>query len=328
MKNWIYSLLVIVLSLVSGCLVTERKSLVMIIPAKSNEIHVCYAFEGISVENHGSLKNAAFELKDMQGENFSFFLPAETLKRTLPKTKNFADQNPEDSPLNYCRFEKLRFFVNSERKRPLCADRRMTITDRTKFENSLNRMLKAEFGVSNARLSEEKALKKLRESNARMFDEETREVMESMGMGALYKIAIVISEMYVDLDMASFRRINEAANVDFRWVRIEEGSISLAIPVTGEFAKSIVANPKSPKWLEELGNLVRPVEYNATEEGLMITAGKPGTPVRLTYEDSRGYSPELEKELLNHAGSLEKLRIKGRSATAENLIEEFLELHQ
>src|SRR5262249_17424345 len=95
------------------------------IPPDSKEIRLFYVLEGISAldEKGSSLKPAKRELLQMKENDLSIF--------GLSWGK--------DGPLlKLCRFEKLRFFTDPERKQPLCADRHMTIIDRDEFAKILN----------------------------------------------------------------------------------------------------------------------------------------------------------------------------------------------
>jgi hypothetical protein len=106
--------------------VIEQKTMVMIVPPESNEIQMCYVFEGMSVEEDSNSTQAQLHLKSLKNDDFSFFV----------------EGTGKDSPLlQHCRFEKLRFFVDPERKRSLCADRRMTILNRTEFAKLLNKSI-------------------------------------------------------------------------------------------------------------------------------------------------------------------------------------------
>src|SRR5258707_7919514 len=113
---------------VSGCLVVEKKTLVLIVPPDSQEVRTCYAFEGLSVLQHkdSTVAGAKADLDDLGKDNLHFFVTG------------LADPSPDDPLLKHLRFDRLRFYNDENRKRSLCADRKVTITDRDQFAAALN----------------------------------------------------------------------------------------------------------------------------------------------------------------------------------------------
>src|SRR5690242_587676 len=108
-------LLLGLLPLLSGCLVIEKKTLVLVIPPDSQEVRMYYLFEGLSVldGNSSSLMTAKNQLDSLKRPGFGFFALAE------------ADH--KDPVLENFRFDDLRFFIDSSRERRLCADRRAVL---------------------------------------------------------------------------------------------------------------------------------------------------------------------------------------------------------
>src|SRR5262249_46194181 len=134
MKTSIPSLFILLATLCSsGCLVIEKKTVVVIIPPESKEIYLYYVFEGISEAQYPdgeppTLGQLQLDINDLKKENLSFFLP------NRPKQSG----SVHSRLLKNFRSEELRFFIDPRRKRPLCADVKKTILNRGEFANILN----------------------------------------------------------------------------------------------------------------------------------------------------------------------------------------------
>src|SRR5262245_3656175 len=96
------------LPVLSGCLVIEKKNLVMLIPGESKEIRMYYVFEGLSLLDDGDLGTAKRQLDQLAKDDLGFFI------------LGTGDQ-PDNPFLKPFRFERLRFFTEPRRGRQLCA---------------------------------------------------------------------------------------------------------------------------------------------------------------------------------------------------------------
>jgi len=292
----------------SGCLVIEKKAMVMVVPADSKEVHLYYVFEGISVlENkNSSLEAATGQLDEMKKDNFSFFV---------------SDNGLDDSLVKHCGFEKLRFYSDPDRKRSLCADRRMTIKDRQAFAKELNRMIAAALTDGG---NEEDLRAKIRNAKSAAEDKEQRKNAEALGVGALFQSVCTLTELADRLDQTSLKRIVNAGD-EFAWVRFEPESVRLVIPATADCAKQIAGDQKSKEWLKKMTEFVEPIDLQVCDEGLAIVLGKKGQAIRLTYRDTRPHRPRDEEALAKYAGSPEAITLDGgKKANAEKLIEQFV----
>jgi len=313
MKRAIAFLLIALATATScGCLVIEKKTLIMIVPPESNEIRLYYVFEGISVlegEKSG-FAQAQSELDNLQRDNFSFFVSGLW----------------SDTPLlRHCRFEKLRFFTDSERKRSLCADRRVTIHDREKFANRLNSSITETLAASFFEKDEKDSQEKIKQASADSKTENAREEAMKVGMRPLQKTAEGLLEIAAGFDLASIKRLKGAVQDDFPWVRFEPDIVGLVLPATPECARRIAADPKSKDWLKEMRTLVEPIDLQACDEGLAVVVGKKGEAIRLTFSDPRPHRASDEERLAKYAGSPEALILgDGKKANAARLIKLFI----
>jgi hypothetical protein len=312
MKTSIPAVLILFATLTSsGCVVIEKKTLVMIIPPESNEIHLCYVFEGISVDGgRGSLAQAKSDLDNLKKNDFSFFM------------SGTAKDNPV---LQHCRFEKLRFFVDPERKRPLCADRRMTIVNREEFEKILNKSISESLAEAFRQLDEKEIQAEIKKANDELRRESTRRSANVFGMGPLIKTWEGLVEIGDGFDLASIKQVKAAAMGGFRWMRFEADTVHLVLPATAECAKRIAKNPVSKDWLKEMRRFVAPIDLEPRADGLAIVLGKKGQVIRLTYADTRPHSAFYEQALAKYAGSPESIILDdGNTANADRLIQRFL----
>jgi len=312
MKTSIRALWIVLATLTSsGCVVIEKKTKVMIVPAESNEIHVYYLFEGISVLEHrqSTLRSAQGDLDRLKEDDFSFFVPG----------------TDKGSPLlQHCRFEKLRFFIDPERERSLCADRRMTILNREEFAKILNKSISEWLAREFLRQDEEEIQAAIRKECDELRKEGNRTAANDWGMGPLIKAAEGVVELADGLDLASIKQLNAAAKDGFRWVRFEPDSVRLVLPATPDCAKRIATNPKSKLLLTEMRTFVEPIDLKSGDDGLAIVLGKKGQAIRLTYTDSRPHRPSDEMALAKYAGSPKAIMLNGKAASANRLIERFI----
>jgi hypothetical protein len=134
MKTTIAFLFVATTLPIAGCdLLIEKRTQVIVIPPESKEIHIYYEFEGISMREDGlasdlsngrrsQLSQAKADLDGLQMDGANFFSSGEY----------------SAAPRANMRVEKLRFFKDPTRERSLCADRRITILDRSLWEKEQN----------------------------------------------------------------------------------------------------------------------------------------------------------------------------------------------
>ena len=295
----------------SGCVVIEKKTLVLVVPPDSNDVHLCYVFEGISVLDHkeSTLPRARTDLDDLKKDDFGFFVAGGT--------------GPDNPLLRHCRFEPVRFFTDPGRQRPLGAVRRMTIRDRDEFAKDLNRSL-SEVLAASFRPDAREVLAEIKRVSEDLKAEKTRKEVDGLGLGPLLKSAEGVLDVAADFDLESIGRLKAATTDGFRWVRFEPDAIRFVIPATVEHAKKTVASPKAKNWLKEMRTFVEPIDLEAGDDGVAIVLGKKGQAIRLTYADPRPHRPADEAALAKHAGSPEAIRIDGKPATADRLIEQFV----
>ena len=313
MRHFMPSLLIALATLTSsGCLVIEKKAMVMILPPESNEVQMYYVFEGISVldTKEATLQQAQHQLDNLKKDDFSFFGPG---------------TDKENPLLQHCRFEKLRFFVDAKRKRPLCADRRMTILDRKEFAKGLNKSIARELlTVSVTQDAIKKALEELKK-------ESSRKDADDFGAGPFHKTAEGLLQILNSFDAASIKQLQAAVGEGirteegFRWLRFEPETLRLVLPATPECAKQIVADPKSKNWLKQMRTFVQPIDLQICDEGLAIVLGKKGKVIRFAYTDTRSYRADHEADLAKYAGSPKAIILDdGKAANADRLIEQFV----
>jgi hypothetical protein len=294
----------------SGCLVIEKKTMVMILPRESNEVQVYYVFEGIS--SHGALESAQRQLDELKKDDFSFFF--------------FAPGTDKENPLlQHCRFEKLRFFVDAKRERSLCADRRMTILDRKEFAKALNKSIARDLLWVSVTQDE------IKKAHEEVKKESSRKMSNDLGVGPFHKTAEGLVQILDSFDAASNKLLQAAVGGEirteegFRWLRFEPEAVRLVLPATLECAKRVVADPKSKNWLKEMRTFVQPIDLQTCDEGLAIVLGTTGKVIRFSYTDTRGHTPVLEADLAKYAGSPKAIILDdGKAANAGRLVERFV----
>lgn len=306
------SLLLAILIAAPGCLTIEKKSLVMVVPPASKEVHLYYVFEGISVldDKATKLERAKQDLARLKKPNFAFFSPATTA---------------DDSLLRHFRFEDARFFTNPERKRPLCMDRRVTITDRDALAKDLNRAISQQLWHSFKETDAKTLLAEIAKANDPAEVEKARRSFNDVGMGPLVKVLLALVMLAKDYDLDSveeFRKL--AANEETPWISFHANAIHVRFPATEKCARRIAQGPAARAWVKEMNSFVEPIDLNADAKGLLIVLGSKDRPVRFQHVDGRPYRPADEQALFEHAGSPRDLKIDGKAATADLLIERFL----
>lgn len=312
MKTSISPLWIVLATLtLSGCVVIEKKTMVMVVPPKSNEIHLYYVFEGISVLEHNSstLARAKNDLDALKEDDFSFFVPG----------------TGKNSPLlEQCRFEKLRFFDDAKRKRPLCADRRLTIRNRDEFAKILNKSISESLMESFLGRDEKEIKGEITKARGELKKEDTRTSANELGMGPLIRTAEGLVELADGFDLASIKQLKAAAQDGFRWVRFEPDAVRLVLPATADCAKRIAADPKATAWLKDMRSFVEPIDLETCPGGLAIVLGKKGQAIRLTYIDTRPHRRSDEAALVEYAGSPKAIMLNAKAASADMLIEQFI----
>jgi hypothetical protein len=301
----------------SGCVVIEKTTMLMIVPPESNEIQLYYVVEGISQLEHpdSTLEKAQQDLDSLKNEDFGYFV-------------FFVSGTGRDSPLlQHCRSDKLRFFVDPERKRSLCADRRMTILNRAEFAKILNKSISKWLSERwFFQSGEEKAIQEdIKKHSDFLKNESTRKLSNDLGQGPSQKTAEGLLEIAEGFDLASIKQLKAAIEDGFRWIRFEPDTVQFVLPATPECAKRIAADPKSKAWLKEMRTFVEPIDLQTCADGLAIVLGKKGQVIRLTYTDTRPHRADAEPDLAKYAGSPKAIVLPdGKRATAERLIERFI----
>jgi hypothetical protein len=299
---------------VSGCLVIEKKTLVLIVPPDSQEVRMYYAFEGLSVLQHknSTLDGAKAALDELGQDDLHFFVTG-------------LAQPPADDPLlKHLRFDPLRFYTDANRKRSLCADRKVTITDRDKFAVALNASISEAFSAESD-LTPGQVQDEIKKAQTEMKKPAVREQADALGYGPLLKVVQGLVEIAMELDQDSIAQIQGAAKKgDFAWLKFEPETIVLTLPITGDCAKKIAGDANTAKWLKEMRTFVEPLDLVASDKGLSIVLGEKGKAIRFTYRDSRAYRAANEVDLMAKVGKPKPLLIDGKPADADKLIEQFI----
>jgi hypothetical protein len=297
----------------SGCLVIEKKTLVLIVPPDSKEVRMYYAFEGLSVLDHkdSKLESAKDHLDELGKDNLHFFIMG-------------LGGSPADNPfLKHVQFERLRFYTDPNRKRSLCADRKVTIVDRDRFAAALNAGISE--WLSGSDLTPAQVQDEIKKARKELKTQDTRDTADAFGAGALLKVAQGLVEIAIELDKDSIAQIQAAARKrDFAWIKFEPETIRLDLPMTGDCAKKIAGDTKTAKWLKEMCTFVEPLDLVANDKGLSIVLGEKGKAIRFTYTDSRDYRPRHEPDLMAHVGKPKPILIDDKPANADKLIERFI----
>jgi hypothetical protein len=310
MKRRLLTFLVIFACFISThCLAVEKKSMVLIVPANSKEIHAYEVFEGISVadDKNPQLERAKGEINALKEPKFSFFASGE-----------------KGSPvLKVCQFEKSRFFLHPDPacKRPLCMDRRITITDREQFFKLVNQSIMTDLAESARQQTDQEFLNEIKQFNAKAAKEKATDSTDALP--ALVAMLALV-ELLNDIDLNSVKRLRKSAKDDFRLLRVESGQILVVLPLSPECANQVAISPKTKVWLKDMRLFVTPIELRANDDGLAIVLGKQGQPIRFTHIDKRPIHAADENALTAYAGAASPIVIGGTAMTGERLIERFI----
>ncbi|CEF49232.1 unnamed protein product [uncultured bacterium] len=326
----------------TGCLVIEKRSWVLVIPPDSKEIRMYYVLEGLSVEKQKGpngpysdlekAKKQITELKEPDSILYFTFLSVFGTRGDSPLNDKFRVALPEvfgtGGLLEFCRFEDLRFYQDEKRKRPLCADRRVMVTDREEFAKNLNKLI-SRLLADDLRGDADELRDQLARSKSSL-DANRKDGDDSfggglgLGMGPLNKTTAALLEICTQFDNDSIKKLQTAAKDGFKWVRFERETIRLVLPATPDCAKRIARDIKTAERIKEMQELVTPSDIEASDEGVVIVLGKKGEPIRLTHTDSRPHDPECEKRLIDFAGAPKPALIDDKPASADKLIEQFI----
>jgi hypothetical protein len=309
------ALLLALLPTLSGCLVIEKKTLVMMVPPESKEARLYYVFEGLSVldDRNATLNQAAEQLDNLQRDDLSFFVNG---YQTLPA---------DDPIVREFRFELLRFFRDPARGRQLCADRHAVITDREQFARELNErvtdVIRTKYTGDVVQIQEE-----IRRDKEQLKSKDAQNMADAFGMRALMKAVEGVLDLAAEFDADSLSKVKDAAEAGagFQWLRFGPETVRVVFPVTQDCAKRIVRSPEADKWIKDMQSLVTPLRLEAGGEGLVIVLGGPGQPIRFTFADPRPYKKDREDALMRCAGNPKPLLIDQKAQSAETLVERFV----
>ncbi len=309
-----FLLLLAALPLLSGCLVIEKKSLVLVVPPDSKKMHLFYVYEGLSclARPDGSLDRAVRGLDSLKKNDLSFFI--------------LTDNGPpaaDDPFLKHFRFQPLHFYKDPTRKRSLCAYRQVTVTDRDAFAKVVNEAISKAVREQFTQTPEQ-ALENVKQLNKER--DKNQEQADNLGMGALYKAATTLAQIAEKFDKRSFEAIKTAVAKDtYPWLMFDKETLRLNVPITRGGAQRILDDSSVPDWMKELRALVEPVDLEPGVRGLALVLGARDKAIKLVYSDHRPVVAEHEDAMLRAAGNPGPLMIKGKAAGAAQLIERFLE---
>ena len=306
--------LVVLLASAAGCLVIEKKTLIMVLPADSKEIHLQYVFEGLSRldDQNSNIGEAVKQMKGLERNDIAFFAQGVATDPDNPAMKNFA-------------FGKLRWYSDPSRTRRLCAERRATIKDRDALEDEINQWLRRE--IERTRDVDHAVF----QANVQMLLDqlakpEAKEIIDGFGMRALAKSATGLLKIAKEFDAESLKRLRKAPE-KYRWLRIEPDQIRLVLPIDQPNAQRIRDAAATELWVREMRDLVQPLRITASAEGLALVLGAPGTSIRFAIDDPRPFMAGEENAMAQLVGDPGPIRVDGNDATAKTLIDEFLREH-
>jgi hypothetical protein len=299
------------LPLLVGCLVIEKKTLVLMIPEKSEEIQMYYLFEGMSIFNHhdSTVEKTVDHLRALGANHLTFFV---------------LGSRQDSSLLEYVRFQDLNYYLDPNRERKLCAQRQVTITDRTKFVDELNLVISDFlYAQEDIHLPVDPFRRLIQKKIENQ--KQNKESSDALGIGALNKVSEGLSLLLNELDDESLNKFLVSARKATAWIHLENGTIQIVLPTTRECAKKICSGEIGKKWPKEMESFISPLELKATEEGIMIVIGKKGQPIRLQFTDSGDYQKDSDLLLLDAIGPVDPITIDGKPANGKQLLERFIE---
>ena len=321
-RRHFWLVMALILPFESGCLVIERKNLVMVLPPESKTIQLYYNFEGLSVlnSNNSSLDRAKQSLISLSQDGPHYFSTLQVFGLDIEG-----------------QFEIPRFYLDPGRKRQLCMDQRATLANRDLIAISLNKTL-LRYGDLTNDLNAEQLFQQIREANKALEDpelvEELRKKTDEVALfNDLIDPGIILVRIARDLDVKSLERLilvlrrgvpDQNPPRAFAWFRFEDDCLRLILPVTQECAGRIVRNPKTREVCRAIEPFVSPVSIETHKDGLAITLGAGGKPIRFSHKDNSAWMPDQEAAIIREAGNPTVLMQGNKVANSERLIEEFL----
>lgn len=287
-----------------GCerLVIENKSVLVAVRAESEEISVYYVYEGISLRDK---KNwAQSDLDALRLAQFQY----------LPSNAEFA--------LEFCEFGDLRFFVDPARLRKLCADRRMTIRNRTELAEAVNEAINKASRDSMNDVDNEAIQNGIRTTHTELV--RLISAKSILAPIAFFRSIEVICRILAEYDLESIQRIRDATQADFRWLRFDSNSIQLVLPATVQCASEIVGKSHTQDWLTDLRANISPIELSQCDEGLVLKLGSNERIIRLQLPDDGRYATTGEKKVAQLAGSPQPIIVDGKAESVESLALKFI----
>lgn len=321
----------LVLPLLAGCVVTETRTIVIAVPKATTTVEVYAVFEGVSVRAGDEVQRAtdreALATAKTYLGNFARKHPLFLFADTLPDevfTRELKGDWAGTDALGPTTYGPFRYYLDATRKRPLCADRRMTFRDRAAVEKKLNPLL-SELMADFVRTPD--ALRNnLRDLEGILADRERRKLVDLLGLGPFVEPLRALLKVAAQFDDEAVKGIHAAATRDgeaFRWLRFEPDGIRIVLPAPAALARTIAEADDTHRAVTELRGFVSPVTVAPTADGLAFVFGNATTPMTLRYTNPLGHRPQLEQAILEAAGNPGPRVLDGKAATAAELVRRF-----
>lgn len=322
----------LLLPVVAGCVVTETRTIVVAVPKATKTIEVYAVFEGVGVRAADNLYSDADQLALGSAKEHvthlawehPLFLFGDLFPPRATLASIVGDWSAKDA-VGPTKYGKLRYYLDPARERPLCADRRMTFTDRAATEAKLNAALSD--GLAALTRDPARLRADLNDFERILGDPAQKKQLDALGWGPFLEPLGGLIRIAGQFDDDGVKQIHAAASrkgEPFRWLRFEPDGIRFVLPVPADAARRIAATDDTRRTLVELRRFLHPVAVEATGDGLALTLGTKDEPVRFAYTNPTPTRPRMDKELIAAVGNPTPRLVEGRPSTAADLVRRFI----
>ncbi len=310
----------------SGCVIIEKKTLVVDLADTTQEIRVLYLYEGISVsEEHRNQEINRVPKPQVLPFPFHFVTEGK-----VQKTGSVSGDRLAELFFAHTKIEDLTYYTDPSRMRPLCAEQRVTIGHRDEIIEALNGLFQ-EFLKQSAKEPTEKLMVELNEQRTdegkRLLEaqeENLRKQLQQFGLGSFSVFPRFVLAFQPHGDEAWINHAKEAIASDHVWFRRTPGGIEFVIPATADCARRVVDDENTKRSLEEMRRVVSPVRVEARADGIVIILGTEDKALTCTLEDKRPHAPGHEADLIEAAGGDDLLKLRGLHRDGLARIDQFL----
>ena len=314
----------------NGCVIVEKQSLVVELPAEEDSIEVVFVYEGIS-ENPEYAEQAVDEIQRKLFHPWQAWLKLLAEKSQASGPKSYTEVDKYLHLLaKRTTLEETQYFLDKSRERQLCAYQRLTFVDRTMLVDELNTLLNNQmrdfFEQDLEQIQDD--LKIALEAAKHGATESEKQQIALSGVQPAFELAQTFVQVFGRLDAGSLEKLKAAVEGNHRWIQCKAGTMEIVIPITAEAASKVADDAETKRLIGELKSFFPGVTLNASEAGLQLKFGKPGRPITIQYEVQWPVEVARGARLIQAAGNPKPLADFEKQKDKISLAEYLLGLEQ